>query len=100
MNRTQLLTLIGVFLGIFLAALDQTIVSTALPRIVQDLGGMDKYAWVGTSYLLASTISVPIFGRLSDLVSSRSLLLWAIGIFLTGSALSGLSGVYTVRYII
>ncbi|WP_457631671.1 MDR family MFS transporter [Oceanithermus sp.] len=92
MNRTQLLTLIGVFLGIFLAALDQTIVSTALPRIVQDLGGMDKYAWVGTSYLLASTISVPIFGRLSDLVSSRSLLLWAIGIFLTGSALSGLSG--------
>ena len=92
MTRTQLLTLIGVFLGIFLAALDQTIVSTALPRIVQDLGGMDKYAWVGTSYLLASTISVPIFGRLSDLISSRSLLLWAIGIFLTGSALSGLSG--------
>jgi len=92
MNRTQLMTLVGVFLGIFLAALDQTIVSTALPRIVQDLGGMDKYAWVGTSYLLASTISVPIFGRLSDLISSRSLLLWAIGIFLTGSALSGLSG--------
>jgi len=92
MTRTQLLTLVGVFLGIFLAALDQTIVSTALPRIVQDLGGMDKYAWVGTSYLLASTISVPIFGRLSDLVSSRSLLLWAIGIFLVGSALSGLSG--------
>jgi len=92
MTRTQLLTLIGVFLGIFLAALDQTIVSTALPRIVQDLGGMDKYAWVGTSYLLASTISVPIFGRLSDIISSRSLLLWAIGIFLIGSALSGLSG--------
>jgi len=92
MTRTQLLTLVGVFLGIFLAALDQTIVSTALPRIVQDLGGMDRYAWVGTSYLLASTISVPIFGRLSDLISSRSLLLWAIGIFLAGSALSGLSG--------
>jgi len=91
-NRTQLLTLIGIFLGIFLAALDQTIVSTALPRIVQDLGGMDKYAWVGTSYLLASTISVPIFGRLADLVSSRMLLLWAIVIFLIGSMLSGLSG--------
>ena len=91
MNRTKLLTLIGVFLGIFLAALDQTIVATALPRIVQDLGGMDKYAWVGTSYLLASTIAVPIFGRLSDLVSSRTLLLWAVIIFLTGSALSGLS---------
>jgi len=90
-NRTQLLTLVGIFLGIFLAALDQTIVSTALPRIVQDLGGMEKYAWVGTSYLLASTISVPIFGRLSDLISSRSLLLWAVAIFLLGSALSGLS---------
>ncbi len=91
MNKTQLMTLIGVFLGIFLAALDQTIVATALPRIVQDLGGMDKYAWVGTSYLLASTISVPIFGRLSDIVSSRSLLLIAVTIFLAGSALSGLS---------
>ena len=91
MNKTQLMTLIGVFLGIFLAALDQTIVATALPRIVQDLGGMDKYAWVGTSYLLASTISVPIFGRLSDIVSSRSLLLIAVTIFLVGSALSGLS---------
>ncbi|WP_293180043.1 MDR family MFS transporter [Oceanithermus sp.] len=92
MNRTQRLTLIGIFLGIFLAALDQTIVSTALPRIVQDLGGMDKYAWVGTSYLLASTISVPIFGRLADLISSRTLLLWAIVLFLAGSVLSGLSG--------
>ncbi|WP_457632592.1 MDR family MFS transporter [Oceanithermus desulfurans] len=92
MNRTQRLTLIGIFLGIFLAALDQTIVATALPRIVQDLGGMDKYAWVGTSYLLASTIAVPIFGRLADLVSSRMLLLWAIVIFLVGSMLSGLSG--------
>lgn len=92
MKRTQLLTLIGIFLGIFLAALDQTIVATALPGIVQDLGGMDKYAWVGTSYLLASTIGVPIFGRLADLVSSRTLLLWAIVIFLVGSMLSGLSG--------
>jgi len=90
-NRTRILTLTGIFLGIFLAALDQTIVSTALPRIVQDLGGMDKYAWVGTSYLLASTVAVPVSGRLADLVSSRRLLLWAITIFLAGSMLSGLS---------
>ncbi len=91
MNRTTRLTLIGIFLGIFLAALDQTIVATALPRIVEELGGIDKYAWVATSYLLASTIAVPIFGRLADLVRAKVLLFWAILIFLLGSALSGLA---------
>ena len=91
MNRTTRLTLIGIFLSIFLAALDQTIVATALPRIVEELGGIDKYAWVATSYLLASTIAVPIFGRLADLVRAKVLLFWAILIFLAGSALSGLA---------
>ena len=89
-SRTTL-TLVGVFLGIFLAALDQTIVATALPRIVAELGGVEKYAWVATSYLLASTVAVPIFGRLADLIPSRTLLFWAIVIFLLGSALSGLA---------
>ncbi len=89
--RQVQLTLVGIFLGIFLAALDQTIVATALPRIVQDLGGVDKYAWVATSYLLASTVGVPIFGRLADLVRAKVLLFWAVLIFLAGSALSGLS---------
>ncbi len=89
-SRTTL-TLVGVFLGIFLAALDQTIVATALPRIVAELGGVEKYAWVATSYLLASTVAVPIFGRLADLIQSRTLLFWAIVIFLLGSALSGLA---------
>ena len=91
MNRTTRLTLIGIFLSIFLAALDQTIVATALPRIVEELGGIDKYAWVATSYLLASTIAVPIFGRLADLVRAKVLLFWAILIFLAGSAFSGLA---------
>jgi EmrB/QacA subfamily drug resistance transporter len=91
MTRETLLTLIGIFAGIFLAALDQTIVATALPRIVQDLGGTRLYAWVATSYLLSSTVAIPIFGRLIDLYESRKVLLSAVAIFLVGSALSGLS---------
>jgi EmrB/QacA subfamily drug resistance transporter len=91
MTRETLLTLIGIFAGIFLAALDQTIVATALPRIVQDLGGTGLYAWVATSYLLSSTIAIPIFGRLIDLYESRKVLLTAVIIFLAGSALAGFS---------
>jgi EmrB/QacA subfamily drug resistance transporter len=91
MNRETRLTLIGIFLGLFLAALDQTIVATALPKIVQELGGTSLYAWVATSYLLTSTVAVPIFGRLADMVASKWLLLAAVLIFLVGSALSGLS---------
>ncbi len=85
------LTMIGVFLGVFLAALDQTIVATAMPRIVSELKGAEYYAWVTTSYLLASTVAAPIFGRLTELFSRKAILVWAIGIFLLGSALSGLA---------
>jgi EmrB/QacA subfamily drug resistance transporter len=83
--------LIGIFLCMFLSALDQTIVSTALPRIVQDLGGTNLYAWVATSYLLASTIALPVAGRLADMVSPKWILVVAASAFLLGSALSGLS---------
>lgn len=89
--RETRLTLIGILLGLFLAALDQTIVSTALPKIIADLRGTELYAWVTTSYLLASTVSAPIFGRLTELFSRKAVLLVAIAIFLMGSALSGLS---------
>ncbi|MGC8488338.1 MAG: MDR family MFS transporter [Clostridia bacterium] len=85
------IALVGVFLCIFLGALDQTIVSTALPRIVQDLGGTSLYAWVATSYLLASTVALPIAGRLADIVAPKYILLVAATLFLIGSALSGLS---------
>ena len=85
------IALVGVFMCIFLAALDQTIVSTALPRIVQDLGGTSLYAWVATSYLLASTVSLPVAGRLADIVAPKYILLVAATLFLIGSALSGLS---------
>jgi len=83
--------MIGIILGMFLAALDQTIVSTALPKIVTDLKGLDLLAWVTTAYLLTSTFSAPIFGRLTELYSRKSILIIAIGIFLVGSALSGLA---------
>ena len=74
-----------------LAALDQTIVGTALPRIVANLGGLEHYAWVVTAYLLASTVSVPIYGKLSDIYGRRTFFLVGMIIFLAGSALSGTS---------
>ena len=81
----------ALMLGMFLAALDQTIVSTALPTIVGDLGGLNHLSWVVTSYLLASTISTPLYGKLGDMVGRKPLFLTAIIIFLAGSMLAGLS---------
>jgi EmrB/QacA subfamily drug resistance transporter len=78
-------------LGMFLAALDQTIVSTALPTIVGDLGGLNHLSWVVTSYLLASTVSTPIYGKLGDMYGRKPVFQAAILIFLAGSMLAGLS---------
>src|SRR5579872_7478430 len=83
--------LFAVLLGLFLSALDQNVVGTALPRIVTDLHGSGLYTWVVTSYLLSSTITVPIYGKLSDVYGRRNLLLLGIVLFLAGSWLSGLS---------
>src|SRR5947207_10893683 len=74
-----------------LAALDSTIVSTALPTIVGELGGLARLAWVVTAYLLAQTVVTPIYGKLGDLHGRKIVLQTAIVIFLTGSALCGLS---------
>jgi len=74
-------------LGMFLAALDQTIVSTALPTIVGDLGGLTHLSWVVTSYLLASTVSTPIYGKLGDMYGRKPVFQAAILIFLAGSIL-------------
>jgi EmrB/QacA subfamily drug resistance transporter len=74
-----------------LAALDQTIVSTALPRIVGDLGGLNHIAWVTTAYLLASTVTTPLWGKLGDLLGRKTLFQIAIVIFLIGSVLSGMA---------
>jgi EmrB/QacA subfamily drug resistance transporter len=81
----------AVLLGIFLAALDQTIVGTALPRIVTDLGGNDVYVWAFTSYLLTATVSGPLYGKLSDIFGRRPIFITGVSIFLTGSLLCGLS---------
>jgi EmrB/QacA subfamily drug resistance transporter len=81
----------GLMLGMLLAALDQTIVATALPTIVGDLGGLNHLSWVVTAYLLASTVSTPLWGKLGDLYGRKGFFQAAIVIFLIGSALSGLS---------
>jgi EmrB/QacA subfamily drug resistance transporter len=92
LSQRQKLEILGaVLLGLLLVALDQTIVGTALPRIVTDLGGNDLYTWVVTIYLLTSTITVPFYGKLSDLYGRRPMIMIGIGLFLVGSALSGLS---------
>ena len=79
----------GLMVTLLLAALDQTIVATALPRIVSDVGGITQYSWVFTAYMLTSTVSVPVYGRLGDVHGRRPLMLIAVTIFLVGSALCG-----------
>src|SRR4029078_4946694 len=78
-----------------LAALDQSIVGTALPRIVSELGGLDKLSWVVTAYLLTSTAVTPLWGKISDLYGRRKVFQAAIGIFVVGSMLSGLAQTMT-----
>ncbi|WP_149183366.1 MFS transporter [Streptomyces sp. TRM49041] len=91
-NRRTVLVAIGaLLLGMLLAALDQTIVSTALPTIVSELGGMDHLSWVVTAYLLASTAATPLWGKLGDQYGRKKLFQAAIVIFLLGSALCGVA---------
>lgn len=85
----------GVMLGMFLAALEATVVGTAMPTIIARLGGLDHYSWVFSAYLLTSTVTVPVWGRLSDLFGRRPLYLAAVVFFLIGSALSGASQTIT-----
>src|SRR5690349_19114488 len=81
----------GLLLAMLLAALDSTIVATALPTIVAELGGVERLSWVVTAYLLAQTVVIPLYGKLGDLYGRKRVLQTAIGIFLIGSALCGLS---------
>jgi EmrB/QacA subfamily drug resistance transporter len=90
-GRAKTIILIGVLLGLLLAALDQTIVATAMPRIVADLQGLDLLSWVTTAYLLASTAMVPIYGKLSDLYGRKIILIFGIVVFLAGSILCGIA---------
>ena len=88
-SRSVLVTFGAIMLATLLAALDQTIVATALPKIVSDLNGFEHLSWVVTAYLVTSTVTVPLYGKLSDLYGRRRLFLVAITVFLIGSALCG-----------
>ena len=94
-SRRVLFIMGGLLLGMLLAALDQTIVATALPTIAGDLHSLSRLSWVVTGYLLASTVSTPMWGKLGDLYGRKAFFQAAIVIFLAGSALSGLSGSMT-----
>lgn len=87
----KLAILSGVILAMLLSSLDQTIVATAMPTIVRELKGLEHFSWVFTAYMLGSTVTVPIYGKLSDMFGRRNLYLLAIVIFLGGSVLCGLS---------
>src|SRR3954451_17804880 len=91
-THAQIVTIIsGLMLGMFLAALDQTVVSTAIRTIADDLQGYDLQAWATTAFLITSTIATPLYGKLSDLYGRRPFYLFAIGIFVVGSMLCGLA---------
>src|SRR5437868_6681945 len=88
-RRETIFTMIGVLFVVFLSMLDQTVIGTAMPRIVADLQGFDRITWVTTAYLLTSTVPIPIYGKLSDLYGRKRIILFGIAVFLLGSALSG-----------
>ena len=90
-HRQILVVMGGLMVGMFLSALDQSIVGTALPRITSDLGGLDKLSWVVTAYMLSATASTPLWGKISDLYGRRLLFQIAIVTFLIGSLLAGFS---------
>src|SRR3984957_7730992 len=83
--------IVALMMAMLLAALDQTIVATALPRIATDLHGLNKLAWVATAYLLTSAVSTPLYGKISDQFGRKKIFMSAITIFLVCSALCGLS---------
>ena len=92
MTHGQIMAVIwGLMIGLFLAALDQTIVATALPTMVGELGGLEQLSWVVTAYLLASTVTAPLYGKISDLYGRKIVFQAAIILFLAGSILCGLS---------
>jgi EmrB/QacA subfamily drug resistance transporter len=90
--RNKIIIMLSVMASLFLVALDQTIISTALGRIVEDFNSFNSLSWIVTAYLLTTTITVPIAGKLSDLFGRRTILLIGVAIFAVGSLLSGMSG--------
>jgi len=93
--RSKIIIMVSVMASLFLVALDQTIIATALGKIVEEFNAFDSLSWVVTAYLITTTITVPIAGKLSDLFGRRKILLIGVAIFIIGSLLSGLSGSIT-----
>ena len=94
-SRRRWAVTIGVMTGMFIAALEATVVGTAMPTVIASLGGLNQYSWVFSAYLVTSTVTVPVWGKLSDLYGRRLLYQIGIAVFLLGSILSGLSGTMT-----
>jgi EmrB/QacA subfamily drug resistance transporter len=90
-KRQIVFTMVGLMLGVLMSALDTTIVGTAMPRVIGDLSGMNRYAWPFTAYLLCSTIVIPIFGKLADSLGRRAVFLGGIAEFILASAICGFS---------
>jgi EmrB/QacA subfamily drug resistance transporter len=90
-QTNRVVVLIGVVAAMLLFALDQTVVATAMPQIVRELNGLSRLSWVFTAYMLASTVTVPIYGKLSDIFGRKGLFVLGISVFMIGSILSGLS---------
>jgi EmrB/QacA subfamily drug resistance transporter len=85
------LTLVAVLLSLFMGAMEATVIATAMPTVVSDLGGLELYGWVSAVYLLATTVTIPLYGKLSDIYGRKPLMLLGIAIFLAGSMASGLA---------
>src|SRR5215210_4601656 len=94
--RQTVLAFAGVMLGMLVAVLNQTIIATALPTIVADLGGVEHYSWIFSAYMLGSTVTVPIYGRLSDTYGRR--IFFAIGLvtFMAGAVVGAAAGSMTM----
>jgi len=90
-DPTRRLTLVAILLSTFLAAMEATVVATAMPSVVADLHGLSLYGWVGAVYMLSSTLTMPLYGKLADLYGRKPVLLSALGIFVLGSVASGLA---------
>src|SRR5215216_883707 len=88
-GRGMVVMLAGLMMGLFLAALNQSIVNTAIPRMVSELKGFELYAWVITGYMLTSTAIVPVLGKITDLFGARRFVLWGAGFFIITTALCG-----------
>src|SRR5690554_3663175 len=91
-DHDRSLVYLSMLVTLFLAALDQTIVATALPSMVEDLAAVDRYAWVATAYLLASTALALVYGKLADTYARKRITLGAVVVFLIGSVLCGFAG--------